>query len=328
MATLTQRDIDNLLASLGRGHIPTAEVPGRSQRRLRVYDFRRPDKFSKDALRVLQFLHENYARALTTFFSGQLRSMVAVSLSSVDQLAFEEYGRLLPNPCVVGLINLPPLPGTALLELHPGLAFPVIDRLFGGPGRQLERMRSLTEIEQTVLVGLIGGMLRVLAQSWSKIASIQPSVQGVENNPLFVQAVPPSETVVAITFEAKFGDHAGPFTLVLPHLLMEPVLPRLSTHQWFGTGYRNDRTEQLRVLAGGLSRVKVEVTAVLGHARLSLDELVRMEAGDVVPLSTPVQGEVEVLVGGKRKFRGRPGLRGRRLAVEITAVAEEVNENE
>lgn len=329
MATLSQRDVDSLLASLSKaeGEAKVDRVP-RTSKRVRIYDFRRPDKFSKDALRVLQFLHENFARSLTTYFSGQLRSMVTVHVSSVDQMTFEEYCRMLPSPCVVGVVNLKPLPSKALLELHPTLSFPVLDRLFGGPGRQAEKVRPLTEIEQTVLGNLMNGILRVLAESWSKIATIQPSVQVIENNPLFVQVLAPNEMVVVVTLEARLGSQNGPISFVLPHLMMEPVLPKLSTHRWFGSAPSPELALGRQTVLGGLSRVQVELTAVLGTARVAMRELLNLEVNDVIALETPAGGEIRVLVEGKPKFRARPGRSGKHLAFQITAHMEEEVQDE
>ncbi len=318
MASLTQRDIDNLVQILEHDK-PADDVPLRNLRRHRVYDFRRPDKFSKDALRVLQFLHENYARALTTFLSGQIRSMATVLVSSVDQMTFEEYCQLLPNPCVTALLTLSPLPSTGFLEIHPSLAFPIIDRLFGGPGRQQDSPRTLTEIEVTVVKRLMDGTLRVLAESWIKVAQISPKIQAIETNPLFAQILAPNETVVVITLEVRIGNHAGPLNLVLPHLLLEPLLPSLSAHQWFGallqTGEPGNDDGQI---ASNLTKVGVDIAAILGSCQLTVRELLSLENGDVVALRTPADGDVGILVGGKQKFWGKPGCRGKKLAVQIT----------
>jgi len=326
MATLSQRDVDNLLVSLNRGDVEVKpdRVP-RSGKRLRIYDFRRPDKFPKDALRVLQLVHENFARSLTSYFSGQLRTMVTTHVSSVDQMTFEEYCRMLPSPCVVGVVNLKPLPSQALVEIHPALCFPILDRLFGGPGRPMEKMRPLTEIEQTVLANLINGMLRVLADSWSKVASVQPAIQDIEGNPLFVQVLSPNEMVVVVTIEARLAGQNGPMNLVFPHLMMEPVMPKLSTHRLFGAGTAPDPASGARSVLGGIARVELELTAVLGSSRVAMRELLSLEVNDVIALDTPVGGQVSVLVEGRPKFRARPGRYGKHLACQITELAEEGN---
>jgi flagellar motor switch protein FliM len=327
MATLSQRDVDNLLVSMSRGDEEIKpDRTSRGGKRLRIYDFRRPDKFPKDALRVLQFLHDNFARSLTSYFSGQLRTMVTTHVSSLDQMTFEEYCRMLPTPCVVGVVNLKPLPSQALLEIHPALCFPVLDRLFGGPGRPADKVRPLTEIEETVLANLMNGMLRVLADSWSKVASVQPSVSDIEGNPLFVQVLSPSEMVLVVTIEVRTGGQNGPINLVLPHLMMEPVMPKLSTQRLFGAGHAPDPATGARSVAGGIARVEVELTAVLGTARVAMRELLSLEVNDVIALDTPVDGEVSVLVEGKPKFRGRPGRHGKHLACQITEWAEERNQ--
>jgi len=329
---LSQEEIDALIASFAgpaaiageKEDVPHKKEPGQ-RKHVRVYDFRRPDKFSKDQLRTLQLVHENLGRALTTSFSAMFRSMVQVAVTSVDQLTFDEATQTMSNPTVVAIISLEPLKGNAILEINPSLAFPMIDRLLGGVGHVPSELRALTEIEQTVIDRVIRGFLVNLREAWQNIIEFKPRLEGIETNPLLGQVVAPSEIVVEISFEVHIGEHQGTMNLCFPFIVIEPVLPRLSAQHWF-TAQRESSLETLEALKRRVELARVTVTVRLGGTRLTVREFLDLEVGDVVRLETTFKDEMKVYVSDRLKFYGRPGLVGKHLAVQITRVSGEGDE--
>ncbi|MCL5045844.1 MAG: flagellar motor switch protein FliM, partial [Actinobacteria bacterium] len=297
---LSQKEIDELIASLaapGSASVvsPKAREPrpaasagtaaeGR-ERRVRVYDFRRPDKFSKEQLRTLSMIHDNFARLLTTVFSGHFRSMVSVSVASVDDLTYAEFIRSIANPSVLTVFSLPPLKGNAVMDINPSIAFPMIDRIFGGPGNKLDKARPLTEIEGVVMERLSRGFLESLAEAWHNIAEFKPQVEGIEANPLFTQVVPPNEIVVSVSLDTRIGDNQGTMTLCLPYMVIEPVLPKLSAHNWFASSQR-DAPTMSQGLQKRLAEARIPLTAYLGQARIKVRDLLALQRGDVIPLNS------------------------------------------
>ena len=226
---LSQAEIDELLSALSTGMVSTEEIETeRRQKKVKVYDFKRPDKFSKDQLRTLQMIHENFARLLNTYLSAQLRTMVHLDVVSVDQLTYEEFIRSLPNPSVISVFQMNPLKGNAILEINPNIVFAIIDRLFGGPGLAPNKARPLTDIEETIMRRIIEKALTYFQEAWKQVIELSPKQGILETNPQFTQIVTPSDMVVIVTLQAKIGTVEGMLNLCLPYIVLEPVLRTLA----------------------------------------------------------------------------------------------------
>lgn len=291
---------------------------------VRLYDFRRPDKFSKEQLRTLATLHENFCRAATTTLAAALRTAVQVETISVDQCPFSQFLSDLDDPTVLGVFSLTPFAGTALLEVEPAVAFAMVDRLLGGPGSGAVHGRALTDIEAAVMRRVFNALGEALVEPWRSIAEVRPRLEALETNPLFAQFISPTEVVAYLTFSVRLGRQQGELHLCLPYAMLEPYLPQLSARYWLlrdrRGGGEGSQEEKIR---RELAEVRLSLSAELGQARLTLGELLGLEVGDVVPLEAPREAPVTVLVAGRRKFRGRPGRSGRHLAVQITEVLRE-----
>ncbi|GAB6875772.1 flagellar motor switch protein FliM [Thermaerobacter litoralis] len=296
---------------------------GRRAPVIRLYDFRRPDKFSKEQLRTLAMVHENVARLATGFLSGQLRTVVEVAVLEVEETTYGEFITGLSNPTVLAVFNLPPLESSAVMDVEPSIAFPMVDRLFGGPGTAEPAGRGLTEIETVVMRAILQGLLGSLAEGWSQLVQVQGELVTVAANPLFVQVQAPNEIAVRVVLSVRFGQQAGAWRICLPYPLLEPLLPRLAVHQYYARETKSpsrtrDRWEE------GLRQVPLPVSVVLGRTRLTVRELLDLAPGHVLRLDTRAGGLVDVLVAGRRKFRGVPGQAGHHLAVQVVErVAEE-----
>lgn len=288
---------------------------------VRVYDFRRPDRFSKEQLRALMLVHEHVARAMATGLAAFYRGLVQVGVGELRQETYAEFIDSLPNPGVLGVLAFPPLEGRALLDLDPGLAFPLLDRIFGGPGEPLDAVRPLTEIELTVMRRVFDALARAVGEAWTALGPVQPAVESLETNPAYLQLAAPGEVVLTVPLAAQMGGHRGLLRLGLPYVLLEPVLPRLSSGPWLGT---NRRPAPEPVLERLLGRVEVTVSARLGAARLSLSEVMGLEVGDVIRLGHRRDRPVAVLVEGLPKYWAQPGRVGNRLAVRVLGAVDGV----
>ena len=200
---LSQDEIDQLLTAISSGDSDTDDFkPVSDTRKIKIYDFKRPDKFSKEQLRTVSNMHETFARLTTTSLSAQLRSLVHVHVASVDQLTYEEFIRSIPTPTTLAVVNMDPLKGNAILEIDPAITFCIIDRLFGGRGiTGSNKNRDLTDIEQSVMEGIIVRILANMREAWTQVIDLRPRLGQIETNPQFAQIVPPSEMVVLITLE-------------------------------------------------------------------------------------------------------------------------------
>ena len=323
---LSQDEIDQLLTAISTGDIETDEVgQAADQRKIKIYDFKRPDKFSKEQIRTVSIMHETFARLTTTSLSAQLRSLVHVHVASVDQLTYEEFTRSIPNPTALAVINMDPLKGSAVLEIDPSVTFSIIDRLFGGKGESTKITRELSDIETSVMEGIIVRILGNMRESWSQVIDLRPRLGQIETNPQFAQIVPPTEMVVLVTLETKIGEVEGMMNFCIPYLTIEPIISKLSAQYWYSAVRRGTTTENLNILRERLSNISVPVVAEIGKMNLTVREVLSLRPGDIIRLQdVRINDPMVVRIGNKEKFHGRPGRVGNKIAVQITRQLEEV----
>ena len=316
---LSQDEIDQLLMAISSGESENVDFkPVNDTRKIKIYDFKRPDKFSKEQIRTVQIMHETFSRLTTTSLSAQLRCMVQVHVASVDQLTYEEFIRSIPSPTTLAVINMDPLKGNAILEIDPAITFSMIDRLFGGLGQATKVQRDLTDIEQSVMEGIIVRILANMRESWTQVIDLRPRLGQIETNPQFAQIVPPSEMVVLVTLETKVGEEEGMMNFCIPYITIEPIISKLSSQFWFSSVRRSSTTQYLNVLKEKLSTVDMDVVAEIGTIDLPVRDALALRAGDIVRLSNVRVGDPLTLsVGNKKKFLCQPGVIGKRMAVQI-----------
>jgi len=313
---LSSDEINALLGALENGEInPPVENSSFFGRQIKEYDFKRPDKFSKDQLRVLQMIVESFCRTWGTYLSGRMRSLVQIEVDKISQLAFEEYLRSLSRPWVIVVFSAEPLEGNALLEFSPSLAFAILDRLLGGYGGSDDIVRELTEIEEAIFSSVVNDALRYLRQSLNEVIKVTTRIESLESNPQFVQIVAPAEIVLSVTMEMKIDESQGLLGFCFPFMLLEPIANQLKTKSFF-TGKRESDKHRHEILAH-LRSIKIPVSGQLGSVKLSVEDVISLEAGDVIKLDTKIKDPIEVNVKNKPKFHGRAGLNGKFRAVKI-----------
>lgn len=327
---LSQDEIDALLNALSTDESKSSDSKkgDDSHKKVRVYDFKRPNKFSKEQIHTIQAIHENYARIVTNFFSAHLRTLVQMNVHAVEQLTYDEFIKSMPNPTIMNIFQVDPLDGNAILEINPGLAFGILDRLFGGQGEAPDKIRGLTDIERTVLEKVVNRTLALLAEAWENIIQFKPKLDIIETNPLFTQIVSPSEMVVLVTFHTTIGENEGLMNLCLPFIVLEPIISKLSAHFWFAGTAKAQTAENMANLRKRIEKARVNLSAILGQTYISLGELLELQAGDVIQLDTSVHHHLPLMVGTKQKFMCRPGAVGSKLGVEITSVIKEGDEED
>jgi len=303
------------------GRAPRAAVRAEPRAPVRRYDFRVPDKFPKDVLRQVTHLHDGMNRALTTALSAQLRATVRVEDAVAEQRTYQEFVREAPDPAILAAFSAEPLVGSALLDVDPAIAFPMIDRLLGGAGEGLAMGRPVTEIELTVIARVLTAVLEAWREAWVHIVPMRPRILGVETNPLFTQLVGPTEIVLAVSMVCGLGRQEGRLRLCFPHAMVEPLMERVVARQWATRAAEppGSRREDIR---RELQDVEVPVSVEIGRARLPLGAVLALRPGDLLPLGVPVAAPARLRIRGQPKFRGRVGRRGRHLAVQIIGFEE------
>lgn len=316
---LDQNEIDTLLDSVVNsvdgidlngeavGAGGAAEGSGR-------YDFKRPERVSKDHIRALGAIHDGFARNFGATLSGFLRTIIDVRVVGVEQLTYSEFVQSLPNPTCFVIIQAPPLEGQMCLELSPLIVYPIVDRLLGGSAADMYiPQRPLTSIEWRLINRLVERALEHLSEVWRNLVDAQFEMVETESNPQLVHIVAPTEVVVFITFEIKMGQCAGTMSMCIPFNVIEAVLGKLTTQSWFGYKSKEASGHQQKHLMRNLSKSSVKLTTYLGESTIKLGELRRLRPGDLIQLDKKADADMIVQIEGRNKFAASPGeLRGHR----------------
>lgn len=315
---LSQNEIDALLSAISTGEMSAEEMKKEDEtRKVKAYDFKRALRFSKDQIRSLTRIHENFARLLTTYFSAQLRTYVQINVASVDQIPFEEFIRSIPNMTLINIFEVPPLEGNILMEVNPNVAYSMLDLLMGGTGGPSSKAGDLTEIETKILMNLYERSFDNLREAWSSIIDIDPYLTEMEVNPQFLQMISPNETVVVISFNIVIGESSGMINICIPHVVLEPIVPNLSVRYWMQSNKKEPTEEQSKQLEKRLKQARLPVIAELGKSRISIQELLYLQRGDMLTLDKGMDELLTINVGDIPKFKGQPGQIRNRMAVQV-----------
>jgi flagellar motor switch protein FliM len=216
-----------------------------------------------------------------------------------------------------------PLPGRAILEINPNIAFAVIDRVTGGRGESGDKLRELTDIEKALLTKIYQVALHDYEESWKDLVNLNPRLEGVTSTMLFTQVASPGDMVMVASCEIKLANTTGMMSVCVPVTTIEPLISKLSTELCMGGAKRNTSDQATEDLSQNLSRMPMMCSAVLGATTVTIGDLVNLAVGDVVRLNTNVRSDLTFAVGEHGKFYCKPGLVGSRLAVQITKVDED-----
>ncbi len=321
---LSQDEIDSLLSSLSVGiDKPLADEAGGDdvleKRSYKLYNFRRPDKFSKDHLRALQTIHENFARQLGMVMTAYLRTTVEIDVVSVDQLTYDEFVRSMPSPMTVSICELEPLPGQVLMGLGYEITSGIIDRMLGGQGVAEMKARELTDIEQSLIRRVIDRALTTLEEAWRSMMNINVMLVDMEESYALIQVATPGEIVALVTFEINLGNRdSGLMSLCVPYPVVEGVIGQLSAQRIFHGQKGETPIDQQEKVLSKLNYAKMPVNVWLGGTEISVKELMELGVGDVIKLDREVKSPMLMNVNARPKFYCRPGTLKNKLAVTIT----------
>ncbi|WP_026906127.1 flagellar motor switch protein FliM [Paucisalibacillus globulus] len=315
---LSQNEIDALLSALTTGDMDAEELKKEeNEKRVRVYDFKRALRFSKDQIRSIGRIHENFARVLTTLFSSQLRTYVNISVASVDQIPYEEFIRSIPKVTVLNLYNVAPLHGRIIMEVNPNIAYGMLDRLLGGRGDSINKIDKLTEIETILISQLFEKTTISLKEAWSSIISIEPELEEMEINPQFLQMVSPNETVVVVSLNTAIGEITGMINICIPHIVLEPIISRLSVQYWMQTTTNKEDPEAAEKLEKSIEKVQVDAKAILGETFINIEQFLNLRTNDVIALNQPIEEPLLLKINDEPKFHVQPGKYKNKQSVQV-----------
>ena len=226
---LSQNEIDSLLKALSSGELDVDEIKDNNEKVVKNYDFARPAKFSKEHLRTLEIIFEHYGRLLSTNLPVYLRKNVQVEVMSSEAVTYSEFSNALSNPVLLGIVNFSPLTGSIIIEMAENLGYAIIDRLLGGAGLPLEKIREFSEIELLILERIFNVCVNLLPEPWSSVTELSPRLERIETNSQYAQIISPTEMIALVTLNIKIGEVEGLFNICLPYLTLESVIDKLNT---------------------------------------------------------------------------------------------------
>ncbi|MCH2115576.1 MAG: flagellar motor switch protein FliM [Pirellulales bacterium] len=325
---LSQAEVENLLAAMdteaeveGR---PDSPVPVRTQEKIDVYDFKRPERVSEEQIRALQTMHEGFGKNFGEALSELLRTIVEVKLTSVDQLTYSEFVFSLENPTCFNLISAKPLEEQLILDINPSILFPIIDRLLGGSiSGEAPARRPLTEIELHLASRITGLFLKEMRRSWKNVMELELAVDRVESNPQLVQIIPANEVVILVSFELAVGGTRGMVNLCIPFNAIKRIGCKMDSNSWVSYSKRPSTSESIEMVTQEIATAPVEMVVELAQTSIATADLINLRVGDIIASEKDIDEPLVVSIEGRPKFHARPGNFKGRKAIEVMATLDD-----
>ncbi|MBQ9610900.1 MAG: flagellar motor switch protein FliM [Lachnospiraceae bacterium] len=320
---LSQNEIDALLKQLSSGELDVNDIEEDHSVKAKDYDFSRPAKFSKEHLRTLEIIFEHFGRLLSSNLPAYLRKNVQVEVMNSEAVTYQEFSNALSNPVLLGVVNMSPLKGNIILELATNVGFAIIDRLLGGTGESLFKMRDFSEIELAILERIFNLIIELLREPWENVVEIEPYLERIETNSQFAQIISPTEMIAIITININVGGVEGLMNICLPFLTLEDIMDKLNTKYWFSTMQDRDEESYSDVIETAINKALIPISAELGKSSITVWDFVNLQVGDVIKLNRNVEDELDVYVGNIVKFKATPGSSSDNYAVKVTEIYRE-----
>ena len=324
---LSQSEIDALLSALSTGNVEVEQLK-EDKHKVKKYDFKSPQKFSKDHIRTLEMVHDSFARITSNYLSGQLRKHVKIEIQSVEQITYEEFVHSIPNPTILTIFTMSPLQGNLILEMNPEFSFQILDILLGGNGEKLDKAKEFSEIEKNILANITSEMIKSMVLAWDGILDVSPIFEGIETNPGVNQTLAPNEPVALLSFLVELGRSTTYMNLCIPYLSIEKVLDKLVVQYWFKSedSFVDETREKI---TKGLQPVEVNLHVELGKVEIIVDDFLKLVEGDVLVLNSHYNDPVKVFIEDTECFIAKPGIIGKNMGIELLDILDkDVSENE
>lgn len=315
---LSQSEIDALLSALSAGELEPEELPKEEEKqKVKVYDFRSPQKFSKEHIRALEVIHDNFARIISNYLTAQIRRNTKVKIETVEQITYEEFIHSVPNPTIMMVFKMIPLNGSVLFEMNPTFSFKIIDILLGGSGDKVHVNKEFTDIDKNIIYKIGSGIIANLKLAWEDVLSIDTEIETLDTNPALNQTLAPNEAVALITFSAEIGDNNTFLHLCIPYLSIEKFLDKLIMQNWFRAEDSSDNDIAHENIRHGIDEVTVNVEAELGKTSILVDDFLKLTQGDVLMLNEKVTEPIKVYIEDELCYCAKPGTIGKKIGVSI-----------
>lgn len=325
--SLSQEQIDAMLSqALSGGVIETTEDEDTSE--IKEYDFRSPKKFTKEKIKLLESIFENYSRLLSSYLTGLMRLYCKVTLISIEEQRYFEYNNALPDYVMMGIIDLgiqsPDIEEfTSILQLSNSLTFIMIDRLLGGKGEYRDTDRDFTEIETNVMRRILENMAKMLKEPWESYLELVPELLDVETNSRVVSSVDYDDTMIIVALEVAVADTKSIISICIPALNLNEVMEKYGSKTVRAAKRTPDATKEMErkeSIMSALNQSTLEIKAVLSETQLDMSDVMYLQVNDIIPLGKSIDSNISLRIGGRDWFDGKLGTLNSKKAVKIENV--------
>lgn len=330
---LSQSQIDALLNSFSsEGTKALDEIEEQaSEKKIKTYDFKMPKKFTKEQLKVIDGIFENYSRVLSSYLTGLLRVYCKVEVLQIEEQLYYEFNNALPDYVMMAMVNMgitddDVLETNCILQLSNPIAYTMMDRLMGGAGSYTEQNRDFTEIEVGLMSNVLKKMANLLKEPWGNYIDVNPVLTTIETNSRVVQTISPDEVVIIVMLEMEIKDVKNTVSICIPALGLESIMSKFGD-KWARTTKKLDpkRENERRVsLMDAIKDSELQIDAVLCDTTLDLYDVLTLQPGDVIPLNVPIDSNITVKIGNNIWFDGKLGIKSNKKAVKIDNIYKEL----
>lgn len=330
---LSQSQIDALLQSMQEGGGDEAAEPQveEPEKKYQKYNFYSPKKFTKDKLRIVSNVYENYARMVSTQISSLFRVPSEMDLGTVEEQRFYEFRNALAEHDMLTLVNVV-LPDTtsknppALIHVSPELILMIIDRMLGGVGdaEEVGADYVYSDIERELYKSIVYYLVSGFNDSWANYVKLQANLQGIDDSPHMIQIIGLDEIVILCVIDVTMGDLEGKITICLPSGLMDNLFRIYDRQSGTEKEFIVDGRDTRDMIMESLQISALEVKAQLPDVEISLNDVYNLQIGDVINLNQPKDTDVELVIANKTWFKGQVGLKNKNMAVEIKDLHDQV----
>ncbi len=323
---LSQSQIDELLKNLNSGDM---DVPEEPEKKIKSYNFRSPKRFTREQLKSIDNIYDNYSRLLSSFFTGILRMYSKVTLGPIEEQQYHEFNNALPDYVLMGMIDLNPADASLddvniLMQVSTSVAFAVMDRLMGSLGeneQSYELDRDFTEIELALTENFMKQMISRLKESWSNYLEVNPELSSIETNARLLQTIGTDDTVVIVPLDVEIKDLKGSIVFCIPAMNLEEIMAKFSNRysRMKKVDLEKEQERQEDILQS-LRASPLELSVLLGETEIALKDIIRLQVDDVIPLNKKITDDVIIQVQDEPWFGGKFGIKNNKKAVKIDKV--------
>ena len=330
---LSQSQIDALLSSFSsEGAKALDEIEEQaSEKKVKNYDFKMPKKFTKEQLKVIDGIFENYSRVLSSYLTGLLRVYCKVEVLQIEEQLYYEFNNALPDYVMMGMVNMgvdddDVIETNCILQLSNPISYTMMDRLMGGVGTYTENNRDFTEIEVGLMTSVLKKMAVLFKEPWGTYIEINPTLTTIETNSRVMQSISPDDIVIIVMLEMEIRDVKNTISVCIPALGLESIMAKFGDRWAKATKKLDPKRENERKLSlmDAIRDSELKINAILSETELDLYDVLTLQPGDVIPLNMPIDQNVVVKIGDHVWFDGKLGVKNSKKSVKIDNIYKEL----